>query len=104
VNLRIALSKYPWETKCGAETEGKTIQRLPHPGIHHIYSHQAQTVLWMTTSTCWQEPDIATSCEPLPVPDKYRGGCSQPTIGLSTRSRMEELEKGPKELKELVSL
>jgi hypothetical protein len=22
------------ETKCGAETEGKTIQRLPHLGIH----------------------------------------------------------------------
>ena len=31
--------------------------------------------------------------------DKYRGGCSQPTFGLSTRSSMEELEKGPKELK-----
>jgi hypothetical protein len=27
------------ETKCGAETEGKTIQRLPHPGMHLIYSH-----------------------------------------------------------------
>jgi hypothetical protein len=37
------------------------------------------------------------------VPDKYRGECSQPTIGLSTRSPMEELEKGPKELKELVA-
>jgi hypothetical protein len=28
------------ETKCGAETEGKAIQRLPHLGIHPIYSHQ----------------------------------------------------------------
>jgi hypothetical protein len=27
------------ETKCGAETEGKTIQRLSHLGIHPIYSH-----------------------------------------------------------------
>jgi hypothetical protein len=27
------------ERKCGAETEGKTIQRLPHLGIHSIYSH-----------------------------------------------------------------
>jgi hypothetical protein len=27
-------------TKCGAETEGKAIQRLPHLGIHPIYSHQ----------------------------------------------------------------
>jgi hypothetical protein len=28
------------DSKCGAETEGKTIQRLPHLGIHPIYSHQ----------------------------------------------------------------
>jgi hypothetical protein len=28
------------ETKCGAETEGKAIQRLPHLGMHRIYSHQ----------------------------------------------------------------
>jgi hypothetical protein len=33
------------------------------------------------------------------VPDSYRSGCSQPPIGLSTGSPMEELEKGPKELK-----
>ena len=32
------------ETKCGAETEGMTIQRL---GIHSIYSHQTQTLLGM---------------------------------------------------------
>ena len=28
------------ETKCGAETEGKDTQRLPHMGIHPVYSHQ----------------------------------------------------------------
>jgi hypothetical protein len=28
------------EKKCGAEPEGKTIQRLPYLGINHIYSHQ----------------------------------------------------------------
>lgn len=28
------------ETKCGAETGGKAIQRLPHLGIHPIYSKQ----------------------------------------------------------------
>jgi hypothetical protein len=33
------------ETKCGAETEGKTTQRQPHLGIHSIYSHQTQTLL-----------------------------------------------------------
>jgi hypothetical protein len=27
------------ETKCGAETEGMTIQRLSHLGIHPIYNH-----------------------------------------------------------------
>jgi hypothetical protein len=38
------------KTKCGAETEGITIQRLPHLGIHLIYNHQTQTLLWMPTS------------------------------------------------------
>jgi hypothetical protein len=33
------------ETKCGAETEGKAIQKLPHLGIHPIYRHQIQTLL-----------------------------------------------------------
>jgi hypothetical protein len=27
------------DTKCGAETEGKAVQRLPHLGIHPIYSY-----------------------------------------------------------------
>jgi hypothetical protein len=27
------------ETKVGAEMEGRTIQRLPHQGIHPIYNH-----------------------------------------------------------------
>jgi hypothetical protein len=40
------------ETKCGAETEGMTIQRLPHLGIHPKYIYQTQTHLWMPTSTC----------------------------------------------------
>jgi hypothetical protein len=33
------------ETKCGTEHEEKTIQRLPHLGIHPIYRHQIQTLL-----------------------------------------------------------
>jgi hypothetical protein len=33
------------ETKCGTETEGKVIQRLPHLWIHPIYSHQTQMLL-----------------------------------------------------------
>jgi hypothetical protein len=39
------------ETKCGAETEGKAIQRLFHLGIHPIYSHETQKLLWMPRST-----------------------------------------------------
>ena len=35
------------ETKGGAETEGKTIQRLPHLGIHPIYSYKTHTLLSM---------------------------------------------------------
>jgi hypothetical protein len=39
----------------------------------------------------------------LPEPHQYRGGCSQPTIGLSVESLMEELEKGLKELKQFAT-
>jgi hypothetical protein len=38
------------ETKCGAETEGMTIQRLPHLGIHPIYRYQTQTLLLVPRS------------------------------------------------------
>jgi hypothetical protein len=40
------------ETKCGAETEGMTMQRLSHLGIHPIYTHQIQILLWMPTRAC----------------------------------------------------
>jgi hypothetical protein len=33
------------------------------------------------------------------VPDKYRDGCSQPSIGWSIVSPVKELERVPKELK-----
>jgi hypothetical protein len=49
------------ETKYGAETEGKTIQRLPYLGIHPIHSHQTQTLLWLPTSAYCHEPDIDVS-------------------------------------------
>ena len=38
------------ETKCGAETEGKAIQKVPHLGIHPTYSHQMQALLWIPRS------------------------------------------------------
>jgi hypothetical protein len=43
--------------------------------------------------------DRAVSWEDLPDPDKYRGRCPQPPIGVNTGSSIEELEKGLKELK-----
>ena len=39
------------ETKFGAETEGMTIQKLPHLGIHPINNHQTQIL-----GRCQQEP------------------------------------------------
>jgi hypothetical protein len=53
------------ETKCEAETEGMTIQRLPHLGIHPINYHQTQTLLHMPTRFCYQDPDIAVFCEAI---------------------------------------
>jgi hypothetical protein len=44
-------------------------------------------------------PDIAVSCEAMPVPGKCRSGCSQSAIGWNTGPPMEELKKVPKELK-----
>ena len=36
------------EENCGAESVGKTIQRLTPLGIHSIYSDQTQILLWMS--------------------------------------------------------
>ena len=92
------------ETKFGAETEARTMQRLPHPGIHNIISHQMQTLLHMPARFCLHDPDIAVSCEAMPVPGKYRSRCSQSSIEWNTGPKMEELEKGPKELKGSITL
>jgi hypothetical protein len=47
-------NKIPTEevTKCGAESEGMTIQRLSHLGFHPINNHQTQTILQMPTNAC----------------------------------------------------
>jgi hypothetical protein len=87
------------ETKFGTKTKGWTVQRLPHPGIHPIISHQTQTLLHMPARSCRKDPDIAVSCEALPVPGKYRRRCSQSFIGWNTGPPREELEKLHKELK-----
>jgi hypothetical protein len=68
------------QTKFGDEMEGRTIQRQPHVGIHPIYNHQNQTLLHMPERFCGQDPDIAISCEAMPMPAKYRSGCLQSSI------------------------
>jgi hypothetical protein len=40
------------ETKFGADSEGSTIQRLPHPVIHPINNHQTQTLLYISARFC----------------------------------------------------
>ena len=70
------------EATFGAGTEGKAIQWLFHLGSHPIQLLY-QTLMWMPTSACWQDPDIAVSWEALPMPNKYRSGCLQPSIGLN---------------------
>jgi hypothetical protein len=87
------------ETKFGAETKGWIIQRLPHPGVNPMISHQTQTLLHMPAGFCQKDLDIAVWCEAMPVPCKYRSGCSQSSIGWNTGPLMKELEKAPKELK-----
>ena len=87
------------ETKFGAKRKGWTIQRLPLPWIHPIISLQTQTLLHMPERFCWMDPVIAVSYEAMPVPGKYRSGCSQSAIGWNTGPPMEKLEKAPKELK-----
>jgi hypothetical protein len=46
-------------------------------------------------------PDIAVSWEAMPMPGKHRSGCSQSAIEWNTGPPTEELEKVPKELKEV---
>jgi hypothetical protein len=47
------------EAKFGAETEGMTIWKLPHLGVHPINTHQTQKIWQMQTRAYLQESDIA---------------------------------------------
>jgi hypothetical protein len=62
------------ETKYGAETEGKAIQRLHHLVIHPISSCQTKRLFWVLGHACCLKSDMVFSQEALPEPDKYRGG------------------------------
>jgi hypothetical protein len=46
------LTRANMEAKNGAETEGKAKQRLPHMGIHPLYSYQIHTLVQMLRNSC----------------------------------------------------
>jgi hypothetical protein len=45
-----------YREKSGVETEEMTFERLTYLGIHSIYNHQNQTLLWMPTIAGWHFP------------------------------------------------
>ena len=56
------------ETKFRAETEGMTIQKLPHLGIHPIYNQQTQTLfgchqVLADRSLIWLSPKRLCQCQ-----------------------------------------
>jgi hypothetical protein len=54
--------------------------------------------------SCSRDPVIAVLYEDMPVPGKYRSGCSQSSIRRNTGPPIEKDEKAPKELKESATL
>jgi hypothetical protein len=86
------------ETKIGAEMQWRASNRLCHLGIHPVNSHQIQTLLHMLARFSWQNPDIAVSCEAMPVPGKYRSGCSKSSIGWNTGPPMEVVPRSWRDL------
>jgi hypothetical protein len=108
LEFRTSYQKDSWEyswrqnlelrQKEGPSRDCPTWESIPYT------NHQTQTLLHMPARFCWQDPDIAVSCEAMPVPGKYRSGCSQSSIWWNTGPPMEELEKVPKELKGFFNL
>jgi hypothetical protein len=83
-------NKIPMEGVTETNVEAETERRTTKPRHYCI---------------CQQEfADSTCSCEAMPVPGKYRSGCSQSSIGWNTGPPMKELEKVPKELKGSVTL
>jgi hypothetical protein len=60
------------DTKFEAKMQGWTIQRLTHPCIHPIIRHQTQTLLQDFAEGAL----VSVLYEAMPVPGKYRNGCS----------------------------
>ena len=85
-----------WRQSVEQRLKERPSRDCPTWGFIPDNSHQTLTLLWMLRNACWRSLIDAVSWEALPERDKYRGRCSQPTIGLSLGSLIEELEKGLK--------
>jgi hypothetical protein len=78
-------------------------ETTPPRGPSHNQPPNADTVAY-ASNILLKGHDIVVSCEAMPVPGKYRSGCSRSSIGWNTGAPMEELEKVPKEQKESATL
>ena len=66
--------------------------------VLYVYMHTYPYAFWANHMVL-DKKYLSFSCEPMPVPGKYRSGCSKSSIGWNTGPIMKELEKVPKELK-----
>ena len=73
-------------------------ETIPPRDLSHIQPPNPDTIAY-ARKILLKDPVIAVSYEAMPVPGKYRSGCSQSSIRCNTGPPMEKLEKAPKELK-----
>ena len=66
-------------------------ETAPPRGPSHNQPPNADTIAY-ASKILLKDPDIAVSCEAMPVPGKYKSGCSQSAIGWNTGSPMEEIK------------
>jgi hypothetical protein len=86
-------------TKFGAGTKRMDHLETATPGDPYLNQPPNADTIAYTSKILLKGPDIAVSCEAMPVPGKHRSGCSLSAIGCNTGPPREELEKVPKELK-----
>jgi hypothetical protein len=72
-------------------------ETTPPGDLSHNQSPNPDTIAYK--SKILLNPDIAVLCEIMPVPGKYRSGCSQSSIGWNTGPPVEVLDKVPMLLK-----
>ena len=73
-------------------------EAIPPRDPSHSQAQNPDTIAY-ARKVLLRDTVIAVSYEAIPVPGKYRSGCSQSSIRWNTGPTMEKLEKAPKELK-----